>query len=65
VFGTYFLPKNKEVGPIGVLNPNYPKNYLGQFIAPFQHRKDKPADYAERKEFYQQQVLAESEKFTH
>lgn len=63
VFGTFFLPKDKEVGPIGVLNPDYPKNYLGQLISPFQHRRDKPADYSERKEFYHAQALAEADQF--
>ncbi len=59
VFGTFYLPRDKEVGSIGLLNPDYPKNYIGQIIAPFQHRRDKPADYDERKEFYHAQVLAE------
>jgi sterol desaturase/sphingolipid hydroxylase (fatty acid hydroxylase superfamily) len=59
VFGTYYLPKDKEVGSIGVLNPAYPHNYLGQLSAPFKHRLDKPADYAQRKDYYHQQALAE------
>lgn len=57
VFGSFFLPKDKEVGVIGVLNPDYPKSYIGQIIAPFQHRKDKPSDYEQRKDFYHQQAI--------
>ena len=39
LFGTFYLPKNREVGPIGVLNPDYPKGYIGQFLAPFRRGK--------------------------
>lgn len=35
VFGTYFNPKEKEVGTIGLLNRQYPKSYLAQLRAPF------------------------------
>lgn len=38
LFGTRYLPKDndsRQVGNIGLLNPEYPKNYLGQFLAPF------------------------------
>jgi sterol desaturase/sphingolipid hydroxylase (fatty acid hydroxylase superfamily) len=59
IFGTYYLPKDKEVGSIGVLNPAYPHNYLGQLSAPFKNRLDKPADYAQHKDYYHQQALAE------
>lgn len=47
VFGTFFLPKSREVGEIGLLNPDYPENYLDQLKAPF-HRSDltKPVGYA-------------------
>lgn len=46
VFGTFFLPKGREVGEIGLLNPDYPEDYLGQLKAPF-HSSDltKPAGY--------------------
>ncbi|MBC7892215.1 MAG: sterol desaturase family protein, partial [Sphingobacteriaceae bacterium] len=30
VFGTFYLPKNKEVGALGVFNPEYPKTYSAQ-----------------------------------
>jgi sterol desaturase/sphingolipid hydroxylase (fatty acid hydroxylase superfamily) len=56
VFGSFFLPQDKEVGVIGVLNPDYPKDYIGQIVAPFQYRKDKPFDYEQRKDFYLQQA---------
>ncbi len=40
LFGTYFHPErqhdpSRELGEIGLLNPYYPKNYLGQLRAPF------------------------------
>lgn len=47
LFGTYFhperqmKPKPKKLGELGLLNPNYPKNYLGQLIAPFKKGLDK------------------------
>ena len=46
VFGTYFHPKNREVGEIGLLNPEYPTHYLGQVAAPFAKGDiSKPAGY--------------------
>ena len=39
LFGTYYRPKNREVGEIGLVNPNYPKDYRGQFMAPFRRGK--------------------------
>lgn len=46
LFGTYFHPErqgdpDKSVGDIGLINPNYPQNYLGQLIAPFYDGLDK------------------------
>jgi sterol desaturase/sphingolipid hydroxylase (fatty acid hydroxylase superfamily) len=35
VFGSFYYPKHKEVGDIGLLNPEYPKSYIGQLRAPF------------------------------
>lgn len=38
LFGTRYLPKDngvRQVADIGLLNPHYPKHYLGQLIAPF------------------------------
>lgn len=39
LFGTYYHPEargeSREVGDIGLLNPDYPQHYLGQFLAPF------------------------------
>ena len=52
VFGTFFYPKEKEVNTIGLYNPAYPKDYLGQLKAPFQGDIDKPADFYEREEYY-------------
>ncbi|GAA6153167.1 sterol desaturase family protein [Pseudoteredinibacter isoporae] len=55
VFGTFYWPKDREVGDIGLLNPEYPKTFLRQCSAPFHKGKlDKPADYATNPEKYQQ-----------
>lgn len=38
LFGTRYLPDDndtRQVAEIGLLNPEYPKNYIGQFLAPF------------------------------
>ncbi len=37
IFGTRFLPKNREVGPLGLINRNYPTGFLAQLKTPF-HR---------------------------
>ncbi len=43
IFGTCYHPesqgKPRAVGPIGVLNPDYPTTYWGQFMAPFRKGK--------------------------
>lgn len=59
VFGTFYWPRGHEVGSIGVMNPDYPKNYIGQLIAPFGDTVDKPKDYSERKDYYHQRAMAE------
>lgn len=49
VFGTHFHPRNREVGDIGLLNPDYPQSYLGQLAAPFARTDiSKPATTEER-----------------
>ncbi|MHC8508584.1 MAG: sterol desaturase family protein [Rhodospirillales bacterium] len=35
VFGTRFLPKDREVGDIGLTNRNYPDSFLAQMKTPF------------------------------
>lgn len=35
VFGTFFHPRDRDVGEVGLLNPAYPMTYLGQLAAPF------------------------------
>ncbi len=46
VFGTYFNPKDREVGEIGLLNTEYPKSYMGHLKAPFAKRDiSKPIGY--------------------
>lgn len=46
LFGTYYHPERqgdsgREVGNIGLVNPDYPQNYLGQLAAPFTDGLDK------------------------
>ena len=46
LFGTYFHPERqtgseKQVGDIGLINPQYPQNYLGQLLAPLTKGLDK------------------------
>lgn len=52
VFGTFFWPKENEVGEIGLINPNYPENYIGQVKAPFLGNIDKPEDFYTNPEKY-------------
>ncbi|MCL6269418.1 sterol desaturase family protein [Sansalvadorimonas sp. 2012CJ34-2] len=59
VFGTFFWPKERDVKVIGVYNPDYPKDYLGQLKAPFQGNIDKPADYKQRPKYYEAKVREE------
>ncbi len=35
VFGTRFLPDNREVGRIGIGNKNWPNSFVAQLLAPF------------------------------
>ncbi len=35
LFGTRFLPKGRDVGPLGLLNPEYPKGFFAQMRTPF------------------------------
>ena len=35
IFGTWFLPKNRSVGSIGLKNRNFPQDYPSQLKAPF------------------------------
>lgn len=60
VFGTYYLPEKTEVGSIGLMNPGYPKSYIGQLAAPFHANRDKPDDYENRKDYYLEKALTES-----
>lgn len=53
LFGTVYHPEaggeQRGVGPIGLLNPDYPKTYWGQFCAPFRRGQlDKPRPAEER-----------------
>ncbi len=41
LFGTYFLPKDREVGELGLLNRDYPMGFLAQLKAPFIKGLDK------------------------
>ena len=35
LFGTWYLPKNRDIGELGVRNKTYPQNFSGQLRAPF------------------------------
>jgi sterol desaturase/sphingolipid hydroxylase (fatty acid hydroxylase superfamily) len=35
VFGTFYWPRDREVGELGLLNPDYPTGFLNQMKAPF------------------------------
>jgi sterol desaturase/sphingolipid hydroxylase (fatty acid hydroxylase superfamily) len=41
LFGTRFLPKDREVGELGLLNPNYPQDFPSQMKTPFINSMDK------------------------
>lgn len=41
VFKTRFLPKGRDVGPIGLVNRSYPMGYLRQMVTPFIRDLDK------------------------
>jgi sterol desaturase/sphingolipid hydroxylase (fatty acid hydroxylase superfamily) len=41
LFGTYFLPKDRVVGELGLLNRNYPLGFLSQLKTPFIKAIDK------------------------
>lgn len=40
LFGTFYLPKDREVGTLGNNELHYPKNFIGQLHAPFHQRRD-------------------------
>lgn len=61
LFGTWYLPKNRQVGVIGLLNADYPEQYLTQLRAAFaSQRLDKPSDYYGREAEYEAAVIAEN-----
>ncbi|MEN3364697.1 MAG: hypothetical protein V7606_1971 [Burkholderiales bacterium] len=37
LFGTWYLPKDKHFGDIGIMNRSYPKGFLSQMHMPFRH----------------------------
>lgn len=41
LFGTRFLPADREVGELGLLNRRYPDGFLAQMVSPFQPGLDK------------------------
>ncbi len=41
VFGTYFMPKDRVVGDLGLINRNYPDSFIGQMKTPFVKGLDK------------------------
>ena len=44
LFGTWFLPKGQRVGPLGLINRNYPMGFLTQMGTPFDLGLDKRLD---------------------
>lgn len=40
LFGTRFLPDNREVGELGIGNDNYPVDFFGQIVAPIAQNPD-------------------------
>lgn len=61
LFGTWFLPRDRTVGVLGLLNPEYPASFAGQLKAAFARKSmDKPADYYGREKYYEEQILAEN-----
>ena len=41
IFGTWFFPKHARVGDLGLMNRNYPLNFLSQMVAPLTPGLDK------------------------
>jgi len=41
IFGTYFLPKSRTVGDLGLLNRQYPQSFIAQMKTPFVNKLDK------------------------
>lgn len=41
IFGSWFLPKDREVGDLGLVNRNYPLNFDAQLKTPFRKGLDK------------------------
>lgn len=37
LFGTWFLPKGRNINTLGLLDTDYPKTFLGLLLAPFRH----------------------------
>ncbi len=63
LFGTFYLPAGREVGVLGLMNPAYPQDFLGQAVAPFRRLpQDKPADYRQRQGDYQRALLEENRR---
>jgi len=42
LFGTYFLPKNRQIRNVGLDEPDYPEAFIPQLRAPFRFFADKP-----------------------
>ncbi len=61
LFGTFYLPRDRQVGVLGLLNPDFPQTFLGQLKAAFAPRPlDKPADYHGREAQYEAAIEAEN-----
>ncbi|MCA9472667.1 MAG: sterol desaturase family protein [Nitrospirales bacterium] len=47
-FGTWYLPKGRHVGDLGLINRHYPSNFVAQMKTPFIPGVDKQAEPIER-----------------
>jgi len=41
LFGSFFLPRDRSVGALGLINPDYPSSFRAQFVAPLTKGLDK------------------------
>lgn len=41
IFGTWFLPRDKKVGDLGLINRDYPQSFLPQMMSPFANALDR------------------------
>jgi sterol desaturase/sphingolipid hydroxylase (fatty acid hydroxylase superfamily) len=63
IFGTFYYPKGRQIGTVGIYNPAFPKSFLGQLMAPFSKRPlDKPEDYIGNEALYEEKIIRENKE---